>query len=110
MLGSLTGGNSIPKVFSHELVEALTDPNVATGPLGITFNGARGNGKVGDLCNNTFQIVNGHAEEAYWSQFDKRCVMPVHPSITANMVLIQSKFGTSVVNGWDVDRSMWIST
>ncbi|MEV6117666.1 hypothetical protein AB0L59_35645, partial [Streptomyces sp. NPDC052109] len=93
--GTLTGGNSIPKVFSHELAEACTDPNVSNvDGGGIIVNN---NAEIGDVCNSTWQIVNGHAEEAYWSQADQRCVVPVwqaFPGAAGNPVLIQSRFGS----------------
>jgi hypothetical protein len=40
--------------------------------------------------------VNGAAQEAYWSEADNRCVIPVlqpFPAITGNPSLIQSRFG-----------------
>lgn len=92
--GTLTGGNSIPKVFSHELAEALSDPDVTTGPLTITLN--NDGDEIGDVCNNTFMTVNGHAEEAYWSQADQRCVIPrwqPFPAVIGNPALIQGRFG-----------------
>ena len=91
---TLTGGNSIPKVFSHELCEALSDPKVSTGPTGITLNG---NGdEIGDVCNGTWSIVDGHAEEAYWSAVDNRCVLPRWsqlPAVRGNPALVQGRFG-----------------
>jgi hypothetical protein len=92
--GTLTGGNSIPKVFSHELCEALTDPRVSTGPTGITLN--NDGDEIGDVCNSTWSLVNGHAEEAYWSVADNRCVLPVSaamPGVRANPALVQGRFG-----------------
>jgi hypothetical protein len=92
--GTLTGGNSIPKVFSHELAESVSDPDVTTGPTAITLN--NDGDEIGDVCNSTWATVNGHAEEAYWSQADGRCVIPVSqplPAVSGNPVLIQSRFG-----------------
>lgn len=91
--GTLTGGNSVPKVFSHEVAEAIADPKVS-GPTGITLNGD--GDEIGDVCNTTFVLVNGHAEEAYWSQADNRCVVPIVQSLprtVAAPVLVQSRFG-----------------
>jgi hypothetical protein len=93
--GTLTGGNSIPKVFSHELAETLSDPDVSTGPTTITLN--NDGDEIGDVCNNTFMTVNGHAEEAYWSQADNRCVIPRWqqlPAVAGNPALIQGRFGS----------------
>jgi hypothetical protein len=89
--GTLTGGNSIPKVFSHEIAEACSDPDLGSG---ITVNSGD---EIGDVCNSTWSTVNGAAEEAYWSQADNRCVIPVlqrFPGTAGNPVLIQGRFGT----------------
>jgi hypothetical protein len=93
--GTLTGGNSIPKIFSHELCEALTDPKVSTGPTSITLN--NDGDEIGDVCNSVWSTVDGHAVEAYWSVADNRCVLPVFadlPGVRANPALIQSRFGS----------------
>jgi hypothetical protein len=89
--GSLTCGDSIPKIFSHEIAEALSDPDLGSG---IIVNGSD---EIGDVCNITWSSVNGHAEEAYWSQADRRCVIPVLqalPAVAGNPVLIQGRFGS----------------
>jgi acylphosphatase len=70
--GSLTGGNSVPKIFTHEVAEACSDPDIGTG---ITLTSVNGD-EIGDVCNNTYSVVDGHAEEAYWSVADNRCVLP----------------------------------
>lgn len=91
--GTLTGGNSIPKVFTHEVAEACSDPNLSTG---ITLTSTEGD-EIGDVCNNTYSTINGAAEEAYWSEADNRCVLPIFqpfPAVAGNPVLIQSRFGT----------------
>jgi hypothetical protein len=71
--GTLTGGNSAPKIFSHEIAEACSDPGLGTG---FTVTSTEGD-EIGDVCNNTFATINGIAEEAYWSQIDNSCVLPV---------------------------------
>jgi acylphosphatase len=70
--GTLTGGNSVPKIFTHEVAEACSDPDLGTG---ITLTSVNGD-EIGDVCNNTFSVIDGHAEEAYWSVADNRCVLP----------------------------------
>lgn len=72
--GTLTGANSIPKMFSHELAETLTDADVSTGGHGITFG--RPHDEIADVCNHLYATVNGHAEQAYWSMADGQCVLP----------------------------------
>jgi hypothetical protein len=84
-------GHSIPKVFSHEVAEACSDPDVGSGII------VNNNQEIGDVCNNTWQTINGHAEEAYWSEADLRCVIPIWQalsSVVGNPVLIQGRFGT----------------
>jgi hypothetical protein len=90
--GTLTGGNSIPKVFTHEVCEALTNPDL--GP-GITTVSSEGD-EIGDVCNNTWATIDGAAQEAYWSAVDGRCVLPSYgllPDVAGDPVLIQSRFG-----------------
>jgi hypothetical protein len=93
--GTLTGGNSIPKVLSHEVCEACSDPDLGSGIL--VDVGTDKNEEIGDVCNNTWSTVNGAAEEAYWSETDNRCVLPVwqsFPAVKGNPSLIQGRFGT----------------
>lgn len=68
----------ISSVFSHELVEALTDPE----GNGIQVNPTNPNNwnEIGDVCSTT-GLVNGVTVQSYWSQVDKACVIP------ANLVL-----------------------
>jgi hypothetical protein len=80
--GTLTGANSIPKMFSHELAETLTDADVSTGRHGITVN--QQHDEIADVCN-YYTTVNGHAEQAYWSIADGRCVLPLPPHSAANV-------------------------
>jgi hypothetical protein len=95
--GTLTGGNSIPKVFSHELAEAVSDPNLGSPDSGILVDiGSDKNEEIGDVCNNTWMTVNGAAQEAYWSNTDNRCVIPrlqPFPAVGANPALVQGRFG-----------------
>jgi hypothetical protein len=93
--GTLTGGNSIPKVFSHEIAETVSDGDLSSGIL--VDVGTDKNEEIGDVCNNTFSVINGVCEEAYWSNADNRCVIPqvkAFPAVQANPALIQSRFGT----------------
>lgn len=72
--GTLTGANSIPKTFSHELAETLTDADGSTGEHVLTGNHERD--EIADACNTLYKTVNGHAEQAYWSAAASRCVLP----------------------------------
>ena len=54
--GTLTGGNSIPKILSHEVCEACSDPDLGSGIL--VDVGAEKNDEIGDVCNNTWATVS----------------------------------------------------
>ncbi len=83
--GGLTDNSSdgVVNVFSHELVEACTDP------LGTSFlvNGQRDDGtavsddEIGDTCDNEFAIVEINGVkcnvQCYWSDADKACIIPL---------------------------------
>ncbi|MCL5259143.1 hypothetical protein ACSYAY_10840 [Leptospirillum ferriphilum] len=81
--GSLTGHNCVTKVFSHELVEACTDPNGDS----ILVDGTQSNGtavtndEIGDTCNNQFATadMNGVqcSVQSYWSEADNACILPL---------------------------------
>lgn len=64
----------ITSTFSHELVEAMTDPDGdgwQVDPRGDTnWN------EIADVCNNASMRVNGVAVAAYFSQSYKACVVP----------------------------------
>ena len=66
---------NISSVFSHELVEALTDPEgdgVQVDPTNPTnWN------EIGDVCSSR-GTVNGVTVQSYWSQQDQACVVPVN--------------------------------
>jgi hypothetical protein len=79
--GTLTGANSIPKTFSHELAETLTDADGRTGQHVLT--GTHERDEIADVCNVLYKTVNGHAEQAYWSIADHRCVLPTASSSLA---------------------------
>lgn len=74
---SLTGHNCVTKVFSHELVEACTNPNVDTSSDGILVDGdGIANDEIGDTCNDQFATVNMNgvqcSVQSYWS----KCILP----------------------------------
>lgn len=85
--GSLTGHNSTTKVFSHELVEACTNPDVDTSNDGILVQGTNPDGstvtndEIGDTCNQQFATadMNGVqcSVQAYWSKADNACILPL---------------------------------
>ncbi len=83
--GSLTGHDCVTKVFSHELTEVMSDPDVDnTSAKGILVNGTGvTNDEIGDTCNNQFATVNANGVnctlQSYWSKEDNACVLPVDP-------------------------------
>lgn len=76
--GSLTGHDCTTKVFSHELGEACTNPDVDTSNNSILVNGTD---EIGDTCNNQFTTVDMNgvqcSVQAYWSKADNLCILPV---------------------------------
>jgi hypothetical protein len=79
--GSLTGADCVTKVFSHELVEACTNPNTDTSNDGILVQGGGpGEDEIADACNDQFATVTVHGVEcsvqAYWSKVDGVCMLP----------------------------------
>jgi hypothetical protein len=117
--GSLTGHDASTKVFSHELVEACTDPGVDNS--GIMVNGTDSAGKpvtndeIGDTCNNQYATVtiNGVtcSVQAYWSKADNACVLPLG---TLSFWVDKSSFGRDEVkdfidtNGGVVSNAFWL--
>lgn len=68
----------VTRIFSHELVEAVTDP----GGNGFQLNApgfcsaSRDNWcEIGDVCSTT-DSVNGVTAQSYWSHADHACVVP----------------------------------
>ena len=107
--GSLTGGNSTTKVFSHEMVEACTDPDVDNGNgYGILVNGTGvTNDEIGDTCNSQYATVNMNGVnctvQSYWSKEDNACVLPVNPPVNATLTIVgirkafHNEFGFSYI-------------
>ncbi|GLH72695.1 hypothetical protein GETHLI_11970 [Geothrix limicola] len=75
----------ISSVFSHEVVEALSDPE----GNGIQVNPTNSSNwnEIGDVCQST-GIVNGVTVQSYWSQSDKACVIPVNIPLTMQITFI----------------------
>jgi hypothetical protein len=71
--------DSVTWVFSHELVESVTDPEGTA----ITGTGCNQGGwcEIGDVCTANTVRVNGVLVQRYWSQFDQQCVVPTDPIV-----------------------------
>jgi hypothetical protein len=67
--------SSVTTIFSHELVESVTDPEgtAVTGVPGTCSQS--GWCEIGDICNTT-GTVNGVVVQSYWSDEDQACVIP----------------------------------
>jgi hypothetical protein len=65
---------SLTWVFSHELVESVTDPEGNA----FTVTGCNQGGwcEIGDVCTGNLAIVNGVTVQRYWSNIDQQCVVP----------------------------------
>jgi hypothetical protein len=74
--GSLT---SVTWVFSHELVESVTDPEGSA----VTGTGCNQSGwcEIGDVCTGNTAVINGVTVQRYWSQVDGQCVVPTDPIV-----------------------------
>ena len=80
-----TSRASISSIFSHELVEALTDPEGD----GIQVNPRNGSAwnEVADVCFST-GILNGVTVQSYWSQQDRACIIPVEEKLEMEITCI----------------------
>jgi hypothetical protein len=119
--GSLTGHDCVTKVFSHELVEACTNPNVDTSNNGILVNGTKADGtsvnndEIGDTCNDQFGTadMNGIqcSVQSYWSKADNACILPLG---TLSFWTDKSTFGKDevqdVINslGGKFEKAFWL--
>ena len=67
--------NGIAQTFSHELVEAITDPD-GSGLQVVPSNPTNWN-EIGDVCQ-TAAVINGVNVQSYWSQADQACIIPTY--------------------------------
>lgn len=110
--GLLTGHNCVTKVFSHELVEACTDPDVDNNNgNGILVNGTQAGGtavvndEIGDTCNDQYATVNMNGimctVQSYWSKADNACVLPVPPAKGGSLDIVAIRKAFSSDQGVD---------
>jgi len=89
---------SVTITFSHELVEACTDPNgnafqITNPPAGDCQPGTWC--EIGDVCEGFGSDVWGVQVTSYWSGQDGGCIVPkglVRGEVSGNPVLIQGRF------------------
>jgi hypothetical protein len=67
----------ITDVFTHELVEAISDPQPSDSAW-VMNREIHGGNEIGDACNGTADRLDGLLVQAYWSEKDKACVIPWH--------------------------------
>ena len=119
--GSLTGHDCTTKVFSHEMVEACTNPDVDTSNNGILVDGTDSHGnsitndEIGDTCNDQFFTLDMNgvqcSVQSYWSKADNICLLPTG-SVTFWMD--KNTFGWDEVqdiianNGGLVSKAFWL--
>jgi hypothetical protein len=119
--GSLTGHNCATKVFSHELIEACTNPDVDTLNNSILVNGTNPDGstvtndEIGDTCNNQFATVDVNgvscSVQAYWSKADNACILPTG---TLTFLVDKDTFGKDEVqdvintSGGTFEQAFWL--
>jgi hypothetical protein len=74
-LNSISALDMTTSTFSHELVEAMSDPDTASGWRQTPDPGGNG-GEIGDVCGQIGRL-NGVAVQSYWSNADNQCVIPM---------------------------------
>ncbi len=65
-------------VLSHEVAEAVTDPDTRTG----WFDDREG--EIGDIANGQTGLLHGYTVQALWSQTAGRCVVPADTTVTTS--------------------------
>jgi hypothetical protein len=99
--GSLT---SITQIFSHELVEALTDPD--GGGWQIDPRSMFDWNEIADVCSSTY-LLDGVSVSSYWSNQDNACVVPDQSFTTLNVEWIWRPNRIEWLGGTDEDGNPW---
>jgi hypothetical protein len=83
----VTNSGTLPfvtTVFSHELVETVTDPE-GSAILGTAGTCSQpGWCEIGDVCTGNTAVVNGVTVQRYWSNRDNACVVPTDKIVKDN--------------------------
>lgn len=82
---SFNSRSEISRIFSHELVEALTDPEGDAIQM-IPVNDSSWN-EIADHCRSRAGL-NGVTVQSYWSEKDKSCVIPVEVQVEMEITCI----------------------
>ncbi len=97
------GMDSLTTRFSHELVEACTDPeiNAFQIPSGTPPHWY----EIADVCDSSTAVLNGVVVQPYWSQSDLACVLPAGLPRWTNVVDVTAITGQSIASvftSWQV--------
>jgi hypothetical protein len=102
--------DNIIRIFSHELVETITDPDADTPRHGWTMDREINLGReIGDACNNTDDFTAGLFVNAYWSERHKACIIPkpqVYVLVNSSVAIISETVvssGTMTFHGHPLD-------
>lgn len=78
--------NEMSAIFSHELAEALTDPEGD----GIQINPRNDSSwnEISDVCQDCTGNLNGVTVESYWSNNDQACIIPVNVTFEMEITCI----------------------
>ena len=72
--------DSATAILSHELVEAVTDPE-GTGFLGVAGTcHQHGWCEIADICGST-GLINGVTVQSYWSNRTRNCIIPSRSNV-----------------------------
>ena len=93
--------DSMTAIFSHELAEAVTDPEgnaIQIAPASPTnWN------EIGDVCSSTLR-VDGVVVQSYWSALDNACVIPIERTTgmqwQSGIVILGVFAGVESKNAW----------
>jgi hypothetical protein len=80
--------SAITAAFSHELAEAVTDPDGAGWQINPRNSGAGGSwNEIGDICLNLTGVLSGVTVQGYWSAKDNACLIPTAPPLRQTLAL-----------------------
>jgi hypothetical protein len=96
--------DTITQVFSHELVEALTDPE--GDGWQVEPRGRFDWNEIADVCASTFRL-NGVVVASYWSNSDNSCVVPDTSFTTFQVQWIWRPNRIEWLGGIDQDGNPW---
>jgi hypothetical protein len=77
--------DSITTIFSHELVEAFTDPE--GNAVQVNPRNATNWNEIGDVCSSTL-AVDGVTVQSYWSTADNACIVPYNQATSYRVTCI----------------------